>query len=86
MTIEFNSTKLELNSGREGVKELQITLKAARVNAGLTLVEAAQRIGIGKDTLIKWEKKPWTVNVLNQKAISDAYNISIDFINFLPKN
>lgn len=64
---------------------MQISLKAARVNAGLTLVEAAERIGIGKDTLIKWEKSPWMVNVINQKAISDAYHISIDNINFLPE-
>ncbi|UHR03293.1 helix-turn-helix transcriptional regulator [Peptoniphilus sp. GNH] len=65
---------------------MQITLKAARVNAGLTILQAAEKIGIGKDTLIKWEKKPWTVNALNQKAISDTYKISIDNINFLPKN
>lgn len=64
---------------------MQITLKAARVNAGLTILQAAEKIGVGKDTLIKWEKKPWTVNALNQKAISEAYNISIDYINFLPK-
>lgn len=64
---------------------MQISLKAARVNAGLTILEAAERIGIGKDTLIKWEKSPWMVNALNQQAISDAYKISIDNINFLPE-
>lgn len=33
---------------------MQITLKAARVNAGLTILEAAKEIGVGKDTIIKW--------------------------------
>ncbi len=63
---------------------LRITLKAARVNADLTLLEAAKRIGIGKDTLIKWEKAPWNVSALNQAAISNAYGVRIDDIKFLP--
>ncbi len=63
---------------------LKISLKAARVNAGLTILEAAKLIGVGKDTLIKWEKKPWNVSALNQESISKAYGINIDNINFLP--
>ena len=46
--------------------EFQICLKAARVNAGLTLIQAAKLIGIGKDTLIKWEKNPGLVNSIYQ--------------------
>lgn len=34
----------------------KITLKAARVNAGLTIKEAAKLIGICETTLIRWEK------------------------------
>ena len=64
----------------------KISLKAARVNANLTVIEAAKKIGVGKDTLLKWEKSPWLVNSLNQKNISEAYQISIDMINFLPQN
>ena len=40
----------------------QITLKAARVNAGFRIIDAAKLIGIGKDTLIKWEKNSGLVN------------------------
>lgn len=35
---------------------LQLTLKAARVNAGLTQKELAKQMGISEPTLIKWEK------------------------------
>ncbi|MGN0956677.1 helix-turn-helix domain-containing protein [Megasphaera sp.] len=35
---------------------VQITLRAARVNAGLTIIQAAKAIGVGKDRIIKWEK------------------------------
>lgn len=36
----------------------KISLKAARVNANLVLIAAAAKIGVGKDTLMKWERKP----------------------------
>ena len=63
---------------------IKITLKAARVNAGLTVVNAARKIGIGKDRLLKWERNPELVPPIFQSAISTAYNIPIDCINFLP--
>lgn len=36
----------------------QITVKAARVNAGLTQAEAAKRLGISRSALIVYEKDP----------------------------
>lgn len=64
---------------------MKISLKAARVNANLTLIEAATMLGIGKDTLIKWEREPWNISALYQKRISEVYSIPIDMINFFPK-
>lgn len=61
---------------------IQISLKAARVNAELTLIEAAKAIGIGKDTLLKWEKDSSIVNPKWQAKISSAYNIPISNIFF----
>jgi DNA-binding XRE family transcriptional regulator len=61
---------------------IQVTLKAARVNAGLTILEASKKIGIGKDTLIKWEKNSGLVNPIWQKKISETYNMPIDNIFF----
>ncbi len=61
---------------------IQITLKAARVNAGLTLLSAAKQIGIGKDTLIKWERKPELVNAAYQARIAEVYRFPIDNIYF----
>lgn len=62
----------------------KISMKAARVNADLIIVEAAKKIGIGKDTLMKWEKNPGLVNPLYQEKISEVYKIPIDMINFYP--
>lgn len=60
----------------------QISLKAARVNAEMTIIEASRAIGIGKDTLIKWEKNSGLVNPMKQSIISSVYGIPIDFIFF----
>ena len=60
----------------------QITLKAASVNAGLTIKQAAERLGIGKDKLMAWEKDPGRVEIRYQKVISDAYKAPIDVIFF----
>lgn len=63
---------------------IKISLKAARVNANLTLKEASDKIGVCETTLIKWEKNPSIVKGEYQKRISETYNIPIDCIIFLP--
>lgn len=62
--------------------QIQISLKAARVNAGLTLLDAAKKIGIGKDSLIKWERNSGHVSPIWQSKISETYNLPIDNIFF----
>ena len=52
------------------------------MNANLTLIEAAKRLGIGKDTLIKWEKNPDRVQPRYQKVISAVYEMPLDDIFF----
>lgn len=61
---------------------IKITLKAARVNAGLTITEAAKLIGISPTTLIKWEKNSGIVTPVKQLAIQRVYKFPIDNIFF----
>lgn len=60
----------------------QISLKAARVNAGLTVVEAAKALGICKERVMKYERTPGIVNPIYQKKISEVYKCPIDCIKF----
>ena len=62
--------------------QVRITLKAARTNANLTLLKAAKALGIGKDTLIKWEKNSGLVNSIWQNKLSDVYQIPVDCLLF----
>lgn len=61
----------------------KISLKAARVNANLTQEEVAKIIGVTRQTIINWEKGVVIPKIPNLVALSNLYNISIDFI-FLP--
>ena len=64
----------------------RITLKAARVNAGLSQSDAAIKIGISKSTLCNYEKgvtiPDWNV----ARKICDVYQFPSDYIFFGPNS
>lgn len=62
---------------------MAITLKAARVNAGLTQKEAAEKLGIALDTLINYEAGRTFPAVPTIQKIESLYNVSYNEINFL---
>ncbi len=63
-----------------------LTLRAIRVNLGLSLEEASVLIGVNKDTLSNYERGKTYPDAVTIKRIEDVYNISYDRINFLIDN
>ncbi len=63
---------------------MAITLKAIRVNKGLTQKEAAGLLGITPETLGKWENGKSFPDVPNIQKIEKTYGVSYSDINFLP--
>ena len=63
---------------------MKITLKAARVNADLTLEDAAKGLGITKNTLISYEKYRTIPDMRVGKAMASLYGTSVDDLIFLP--
>ena len=63
--------------------KFQISLAAARVNAGLTQEEVARNLGISKNTLINWEKGKSIPRATQMQKMCEIYNISEEYI-FLP--
>lgn len=63
--------------------KFQISLAAARVNAGLTQEEVARILGISKNTLINWEKGKSIPRATQMQKMCEIYNISEEYI-FLP--
>lgn len=63
---------------------MSITLKSARINKGLTQVEAAKLIGITKDTLSNYERGKSYPDVPIIKKIEQVYGVTYSEIKFLP--
>lgn len=62
------------------METLQISLAAARVNAGLTQEEAAKKMKVSKNTLVNWEKGTSEPSVTQGRKLSAIYNIPLDNI------
>ena len=62
---------------------IQISLEAARVNAGLTQDAAAERLSVSKQTLINWEKGRSEPSISQARLIESTYGIPLDNI-YLP--
>lgn len=63
--------------------KLQISLAAARVNAGMTQEDVAKRMHVSKNTVINWEKGKVSPAFSTLQVLSALYRIPIDNI-FLP--
>lgn len=58
----------------------KITLKAARVNAGLTQKELAKILGRNEATIVNWEKNPTKITIENFKKICTVLNVQSEQI------
>lgn len=61
-------------------KKLQITLTAARVNAGFSLDEVAEKMQKSKSTIINWEKGRTSMKISEFDDLCNLYRISKDYI------
>ena len=68
---------------REEKMDLQISLAAARVNAGLTQEEVAKKMGVTKNTVVAWEKGSSEPKISQARKLSEIYGIPLNYI-FLP--
>ena len=60
----------------------KISLKAARVNAGLTQEQAAEVIGVSVKTIQNWENNTTSPTIEQARLIADAYEFSYENIIF----
>ena len=64
---------------------LKISLRAARVNAGLSQDEVASLLQISNKTLSNWENGDTFPSAKRIESLCELYGVSYDDINFLPK-
>ena len=65
---------------------MAISMKAARVNVGMTQSEAAKSLNISKNTLIGYEKGRVMPSIDVAINMARLYGQSVDDIIFLPNN
>jgi len=64
---------------------MSITLKAARVNCGLTQEEAGKLIGVSQYTISNWEANKTFPDAMQILKIQDVYGVKYDDLLFLPQ-
>ena len=64
----------------------KLSLKAARVNAGLSQKKAAELLDVSNKTLWSWENGKSFPNADKIVSICNLYGVQYDHLDFLPKN
>ena len=62
---------------------MKITLKAARVNAGLLQKDVVRKVGISKNTLVNYEKNKTSPNMKVAEKLAQLYGVSVNDLIFL---
>lgn len=64
---------------------MKLTLAAARVNKGLTQIEAAKRLGISTSALVSYENGRTSPTVVKLEKIAKLYEVELENLVFLKK-
>lgn len=65
---------------------LKITLKAARINVGLSQKQVAKILGVSNKTIHSWESGGTSPGAKHIDSLCNLYQVSYNDINFLPNN
>lgn len=64
------------------LNKLQISLAAARVNAGMNQDDVAKKMHVSKQTIVNWEKGNSEPSISQSKRLSELYNMPLEYIFF----
>lgn len=59
---------------------MAISIKAARVNAGMTQTEVAERVGKTKNTIASYEAYTTTPDIKVAQALAELFGMTLDDI------
>jgi len=63
---------------------MEVTLKAARVNAGLTQIQVADMVGTTKNTISNYERYITKPDIEMSKKLADVYGCTVNDLKFRP--
>ena len=79
--IKIKTKEKEVN-GEMKKSEFQITLQAARINAGFSRIQVANYMKVSLWNVIEWETGKREVAISEAKRLSKYYGISLDNISW----
>lgn len=59
---------------------MQLSIEALRVNVGMTQQDVADRLGVSRQTVMKWEKGEVEPKELVLYALAKLFNVELDDI------
>ena len=62
------------------MNQIEITLEAARINAGLSQDDVAREMGVSRATILAWEKGKTEPRISQGRKLSLLYGIPLDNI------
>lgn len=60
---------------------MKITLRAARVNVGLTVKEAAKELKVSYGTMWRWENEPQVIPTQKMAQMCELYHVKFEELN-----
>ena len=60
--------------------DIDIKIKNARIKANLTQEQAAEILGVSRQTISNWETKKTYPDIVSVVKMSDLYNVSLDHL------
>lgn len=64
---------------------MKIRLAAARVNAGFTQRQVAEKLKVTQNTIVAWENGTGEPKISQARKLSSLYDMPLDNIIFLPE-
>ena len=66
------------------MSDFQISLAAARVNAGMTQEDVSNKMHVSKNTVVNWEKGTSEPTISQARRLAAYFNMPLDRIIFMP--
>lgn len=76
----YYGSVLKAQNVAEGDENMAISIKAARVNSGMTQKEVGDAVGKSKNTIASYEAYTTTPDIQTAQAMATLFNMSIDDI------
>ncbi len=80
MSSNFPKFGIKLSPKGEFMKKFAERLKLLRMEKGLSLVELAQKVGIGKSSISRWENSQCDVLGSQLVILAKFFDVSVDYL------